>query len=247
VVARGDTAEAEMSPMGFVLSDRVLITVRFARLKPIDLAAHQFAYLDRPTSVTAFTVVLEAVGDRLADLLETAQAELDQISRRIFRSREMGRPIARANAQLRETLIQVGQLGDRLGKIRGALLGVARLAPFAVETGREWIGPEYCARLNAVRTDVLSLADYETHLDGKTQFLLDAVLGFINTEQNDLFKILTIVSVVGVPPTLVASVYGMNFAVMPELHWRFGYPYALALIVLTTVLPMAWFKWKRWW
>ena len=94
---------------------------------------------------------------------------------------------------------------------------------------------------------MLSLADYLSFLEGKNQFLLDAVLGFINTEQNDLFKILTIVSVVGVPPTLVASVYGMNFAYMPELHWKLGYPFALGLIVLFTVLPMAWFKWKDWW
>jgi magnesium transporter len=113
--------------------------------------------------------------------------------------------------------------------------------------GREWISQEHRARLSAARSDVLSLADYETHLEGKTQFLLDAVLGFINTEQNDLFKVLTIVSVVGVPPTLVASIYGMNFVSIPELHWRLGYPYALGLIVLTTVLPMVWFKWKGWW
>jgi len=79
------------------------------------------------------------------------------------------------------------------------------------------------------------------------QFLLDAVLGFINTEQNDIFKVLTIVSVVGIPPTLIASMYGMNFQTMPEYHWHYGYAYGLTLIFLSIVLPVAWFKWRGWW
>ena len=91
-----------------------------------------------------------------------------------------------------------------------------------------------------------SLTAYQENLANKVQFLLDASLGLISIEQNDVFKILTVVSAVGVPPTLVASIYGMNFKLMPELEWRFGYPYALALIVLSTVLPLWWFRRKGW-
>jgi magnesium transporter len=76
--------------------------------------------------------------------------------------------------------------------------------------------------------------------------MLDAVLGFITIEQNDLFKVLTIVSVVGIPPTLVASMYGMNFKDMPELDWVWGYPYGLAVIVLSAILPLLWFKLRGW-
>jgi magnesium transporter len=248
ILARGETADAELTPMGFILSARALVTVRFAQFRAMDAAAAEAAKAEHSSSVGVFVLILEAVVDRVADLLESAGGELDVLSRRIFRNagRE-GRRLAKTNARLRLTLSAVGQLGDRLGKIRGSLLGVARMAPFAAEVARDWIGPEFQSRLGAVRADVLSLADYETHLDSKNQFLLDAVLGFISTEQNDLFKILTIVSVVGVPPTLVASIYGMNFAIIPELHWRLGYPYALAMIVLSTVVPMLWFKWKGWW
>ena len=85
------------------------------------------------------------------------------------------------------------------------------------------------------------------HLTDKLQFLLDADLGFINTEQNELFKVLTIASVVGIPPTFVASMYGMNFHNMPELSWAWGYQWGLFLIVLSIVLPIGWFKWKGWW
>ena len=187
-----------------------------------------------------------AIRYSVAYLLEASGAELDQMSRQTFRNAEIRKP-QRASVSLRQTLGRLGRLGDRLGQIRAMLLGLGRLAPFASEAARDWIGPDYQSRIGAVRGDLLSLGDYESFLEGKTQFLLDAVLGFINTEQNDLFKILTIVSVVGVPPTLVASIYGMNFAHMPELHWRIGYPYALAMIVLSAVVPMAWFKWKDWW
>jgi magnesium transporter len=248
IVVGGDTPEPELTPMGFVLSPKQLVTVRFASLRLVESAATEMACIQSPSSVGVFTVLLEAMVDRAADLLEAAGAELDGLSRQTFRNSDVDtRRVARANQSLRRTLSQMGRLGDRLSKIRSSLLGVARLVPYATEMSKDWIAPEFMGRLGAVRADLLSLADYETYLEGKTQFLLDAVLGFINTEQNDLFKILTIVSVVGVPPTLVASIYGMNFAHMPELHWRLGYPYAIGMIVLSAVLPMAWFKWKDWW
>jgi len=105
----------------------------------------------------------------------------------------------------------------------------------------DWIVPEFESRLGAVCKDIASLNDYEAHLSTKVQFLLDAVLGFITIEQNDLFKVLTIVSVVGIPPTLMAGIYGMNFKFMPELNWAWGYPFGLAIIALSALIPVVWF------
>jgi magnesium transporter len=101
-------------------------------------------------------------------------------------------------------------------------------------------------RLKAIRADVASLTDYQAHLSAKVQFLLDATLGFINIEQNEIVKTLTIASVVGIPPVLIAGIYGMNFRVMPELHWSFGYPLALALIAVSGLLPVWWFRRRGW-
>src|SRR5207302_5405960 len=101
-------------------------------------------------------------------------------------------------------------------------------------------------RFKTLRQDIASLADYDAHLTNKVQFLLDAVLGLINIAQNGIIKVLTVVSVVGVPPTLVARMYGMNFKNMPELEWCWGYPYALALIGLSAVLPLLWFRRRGW-
>jgi magnesium transporter len=101
-------------------------------------------------------------------------------------------------------------------------------------------------RFETMRQDVVSLNDYDAHLVNKVQLLLDATLGLINVEQNNIIKVLTIVSVIGVPPTLVASLYGMNFKYMPELNWSWGYPYAIGLIGLSAVVPLLWFKLRGW-
>ena len=142
--------------------------------------------------------------------------------------------------------ISVGQTGEHLSRIRESLLGLGRIAGFAAETAG-WLSADSQSRLKTVGHDLTSLSDYENHLSGKTQFLLDAILGFINTQQNDIFKVLTIVSVVGVPPTLIASIYGMNFHDIPEYGWKYGYPYGLVLIGLSIIVPILWFKWRKWW
>jgi magnesium transporter len=121
-----------------------------------------------------------------------------------------------------------------------------RIIGYVLKMAADWLSQEK-TRLSTAQQDVVSLVDFEAHLSGKTQFLLDAILGFINTEQSDIFKVLTIVSVVGVPPTLIASMYGMNFHNMPELTWRWGYPYGLLLIGLSILVPILWFKRRGWW
>jgi magnesium transporter len=140
----------------------------------------------------------------------------------------------------------VGSTGDRLTLTRDALLGIGRIAPFVLSLRKSWIVPEFEARLDAMIKDVASLNDYEGHLSNKVQFLLDAILGLISIQQNDIFKVLTIASVVGIPPTLVAGIYGMNFKYMPELNWIAGYPFGLAMIVLSAIIPVLWFKWRGW-
>jgi magnesium transporter len=130
--------------------------------------------------------------------------------------------------------------------VRDSILGLQRIVPFASEPKRDWIDAGVKSRLDSAKTDIQSLADYEIHLYTKVQFLLDATLGFINTKQNDIFTVLTIASVVGIPPTLVASIYGMNFKNMPELDWAWGYQFGLGVILLSTIVPIVWLKWRGW-
>jgi magnesium transporter len=248
IVARGDTPESFLSPVGFILARTVLVTVRFAQLSTFDHVADQIHDdVSLATNVGVFTALLEAIVDRGADVLEGLRGELDQISRTVFR----GNPAnpshtVRSTNALRQTLSAVGAIGERVSQARDVLLGVARICSFARDIGEEWMTPEFRVRLGAVLKDVASLNEYEAHLSGKVQFLLDAVLGYITIEQNDLFKVLTIASVVGIPPTVMAGIWGMNFKFMPELDWHWGYPLALAAIALSTIIPLLWFKARGW-
>jgi magnesium transporter len=240
--------EAVPAPLGFILSPSVLVSVRFTEVRGFAEARARLERGDVPSdSATAFAVLIESIVDFRADLLESISARVGAISKRAF-----GRHIPQArrtvlDGALREMLAAIGAAGESLSEIRESLLGLQRLVSFSSERAHEWLRPEIRARLATALVDLTSLSDYEAHLWAKIQFLLDAILGFINTDQNDIFKVLTIVSVVGIPPTLIASIYGMNFHNMPELGWRYGYQFGLALIVASTILPILWFKWRGWW
>jgi magnesium transporter len=242
------TLDEPSSPIGFVLSKNVLVTIRYTQLRSFDSAAAKFSKSHAPeSSIETFAMIVDEMVDLSADLLEGLAAELDAVSRLIFlKTSGKRRNFTRSNDALHDTLLDVGNAGERLSRIRGSLLSLQRIIPFAAEPKREWITTHIQNRLKSAQVDLLSLVDYETHLSGKTQFLLDAVLGLINTKQNDIFTALTVVSVVGIPPTLVASIYGMNFKNMPELDWAWGYQFGLALIALSTILPILWFKWRGW-
>jgi magnesium transporter len=141
--------------------------------------------------------------------------------------------------------VTLGRAYDTLSFLRDSQLGIARIAPYVTATA-EWLPKSVNARLESLHKDITSLNEFSTHLTDKVQFLLDATLGLISIAQNSLIKVLTIVSIVGIPPTLIAGIYGMNFHDMPELSWRFGYPYAWAVMILSAVLPLVLFRMKGW-
>jgi magnesium transporter len=237
------------TPLGFILTKDLLVTVRFAHLHTFPAIIKRVERRTR-SAPDIFMVIVEALVDYGADRLEELRAEALAVSNRIFHKQMQARRqtnVKRTNRMLRDTLVEIGDMGERLSYIRDTLLVMQRAVPFVAEHGNGWLGDTVKARLKMAGSDVQSLNDYEVHLTDKLQFLLDAALGFINTEQNDLFKVLTIASVVGIPPTFVASMYGMNFHNMPELSWAFGYQWGLFLILLSTVIPIVWFKLRGWW
>jgi magnesium transporter len=247
-----DFGEPVTTSVGFILRRDLLITIRFAELKVFSTFAEsaQKQGAVHHSSTGAFVGLLEAIVDKMADGLESVGADLDSVSHRIFRSNAASpsarhRP-AREDADLREVLRRIGAAGDLMSKLRDSLLGFGRMVPYVVSLGASWLSEEVKPHLETLRQDIASLNDYDTRLTNNVQFLLDATLGLINIEQNNIIKVLTVVSVVGVPPTLVASMYGMNFKHMPELDWAWGYPYGLALIALSAILPLLWFKLRGW-
>jgi magnesium transporter len=248
IVFHADPDQPFTTSVGFVLRKGLLITIRFVQLRAFTAFAESTGKPGavRSSAAGAFVGLLETIVDRMADGLESVGAELDTVSKRIFRDKVTWRPPAREDADLRATLRKVGHIGDLTSKIRDSLLGLGRMVPYVTTHGADWLPPEVRPDLDTLRQDILSLAEYDAQLTNNVQLLLDATLGLINVEQNNIIKVLTIVSVVGVPPTLIASMYGMNFRHMPELDWAWGYPYGLALIVLSAILPLLWFKLRGW-
>jgi len=232
-------------PLGLILTQDLFVTVRYGEVHGITRARAALADSKGDvTSVAAFMCVLEGMVDYAADELERLGAMLNDASQRIFQQPDTQSP--RANFALKAMLRAVGRVGERLSHIRESLLALERIAPFVAGKAKPWLGSREQGRLDILEQDAKSLAEFEVHLTDKTQFLLDAVLGFISTEQNDIFRVLTIVSVLGIPPTFIASMYGMNFDTIHEYHWRHGYLWALSLIFLSILLPAWWFKRRGW-
>jgi magnesium transporter len=242
------------SVCGFVLAPDRLVTIRFASSLVFDNFAaqpHETGAADEPQSAFVLIGLLEAIVDRQADVLEKLRSELDQLSHQVFHHRfgseKREKALQRRNteADLQAILVTLGRDYDTISFLRDSQLGVARIAPY-VEGAAPWLPHSVAIRLKSVQKDISSLNEFSTHLTDKVQFLLDATLGLINIAQNSLIKVLTIVSIVGIPPTLVAGIYGMNFHDMPELSWTYGYGYGWAVMIISAILPLAWFRTKGW-
>jgi magnesium transporter len=246
VLAGSDCAKDTLTALGCVLTPARLVTIRFAEFPAFKELTQGFARLKAPSAPDTFLRLLEIIVDHTADALERAGAELEGVSHAAFRGEMQQRRHARLSAELRASLRKLGRMSDGVSHLRDSLLGLGRIAAFVHETSGDIDFKLAPARLNAIRVDIASLNDYQAHLANKVQFLLDATLGFISIQQNEIVKTLTVVSVVGVPPVLIAGIYGMNFHVMPELDWAFGYPFALGLIVLSGVIPLVLLKWRGW-
>jgi magnesium transporter len=235
-----------LEPVGFVVTKSALMTVRFAAASAFDAVAKGLEGERELKADDILTRLFEAMVDRAADRLERCGAELDQVSRAAFHTDTVRRDLSKASGVMRGALRKIGTIGDQLSHIRETLLGLDRISSFIIETPHCDFTEDVVHRLKAVHADIASLNGYIEHLTNKVQFLLDATLGFISIEQNDVVKVLTVVSVVGVPPVLIAGIYGMNFKLMPEYNWTFGYPYSLGLMAVSALIPLAWFKWRRW-
>ncbi len=180
--------------------------------------------------------LLEQIVDRLADIMEACVADLETISRQVFGEN--------GSRDHKEVLRRVGRVGDLATKAKDSLLSLNRMVLFLTSQTR--VGKETRTRLKTLSRDVQSITEHATYVASKVTFLLDATLGLINLEQNNIIKIFSVAAVAFLPPTLIASIYGMNFSVLPELEWPFGYPLALGLMVLSAVLPFLYFKRKGW-
>ncbi|AYG58257.1 magnesium/cobalt transporter CorA [Rhizobium jaguaris] len=241
-----DTNLPTLTDVAFILTDHRLVTIRYAQPKSFALfiAALQRIPKERRTGVALLAKLLETIVDRTAEVLEQTVSGIDILSVHVFGDRV--KKVRRPSNYLEEKLKDIAGYHRTVSKVRDSLSSLSRLLTFlhtipAMQQDHE--AKELCRN---VSRDVQSLSEHASFVAGNITFLLDASLGLINIEQNAIIKIFSIASVVFLPPTLVASVYGMNFEFIPELHFAYGYPASLFLMVVSAVVPFLFFRWKGW-
>ncbi|MCB5408478.1 magnesium transporter CorA family protein [Pseudogemmobacter faecipullorum] len=246
ILATPDPKSLEIGPVTFMLQPERLITVHYHRPGSFAFFADWAGHHDTPcsTGVTAFLGLMEAVVDRLADILESEARSHEQLTRSIFESRQG------SGDDLSGVIRLIGRAEDRNGKINESLATVQRILAYLVTPGasaaKALLQGQQRDQLKSLIQDLRSLREVARVQSEKIRFQLDATLGVINIRQADIIKIFSVVAFVFLPPTLIASIYGMNFEHMPELSWRWGYPAALGLMLTSAIVPWALFRWKKW-
>jgi magnesium transporter len=245
IMSKFDSGRPETNAVTFVLTPKALVTVRYADPLPFIQFANRVQR--NPTqwagSDTVWTGLLETLVDRVADVLERISADLERTGQRVFDSKDAK---GRTGVALEEALSKIGRSGQMVSGISESLMTLNRAIAYAGNIGGSWLSKDARNTVKMLTRDIKSLHDHAGFLSQKVNFLLDATLGLINIEQNSIIKIFTVASVAFLPPTLIASIYGMNFEIQPELKWDFGYPMAIMLMILSALGPYLYFKRKGW-
>ncbi len=245
VAAKLDTARPESTAITFILANGKLITNRYVDTRSFK----QFiSYAERHpqacnSAVAILAGLIEAITERIADTLERIGSDLDAVSGNIFEAESNKKDSKR---DLRVLLERIGFNGELNSKARESLVSLARMLAFLQQSSSVQLNDEQRQRFRSIASDATALSDHASFLGSKVSFLLEATLGLINLEQNNIIKIFSVAAVMFMPPTLIASVYGMNFHIMPELSWEFGYPFALLLMLGSIVGIYFYFKRRGW-
>src|ERR1700731_3484894 len=223
LMCAADTENPRTTAVTFILASHRLVTVRYDEPKPFLLVENKLAR----SCAAGITGEMATISH---DIFEPAGAARTGHAKRYS-----------------DILIAIGRKGDLTSKVRESLVSIGRVVTFvaAAVDGVKW-SKDMREQLKTMQRDVTSLTDHASYLSNKITFVLDAMLGVVNLEQNNIIKLFSVMAVVLMPPTLISSIYGMNFKIMPELDWPHGYSYALVAMVFAAALPYLFFKWKKW-
>ncbi len=239
LISQADTGNPQSDAVTFVLTPHVLVSLRYSTPRSFDMFVNRCERprpeLHHPANI--LLGLLDTITDRMADVLEFVARGMDEVSRAIFR--------ADMKPDLQKYLRDIGLTGDLISRSRESLVSLTRMAGYLAPSPA-FQGMVEHGNLLTIQSDLASLSDHANFLTSKINFMLDAILGMISIEQNNIFKIFSVASIIFLPPTLVAGIYGMNFEHMPELKHVYGYPFALCVMLLSAYLPYRFFKRKGW-
>jgi magnesium transporter len=245
VVTKLETDLPESSQVTFILDKDKLITNRY--VDPLPFRSF-IAYAERhPQTCVSSTAVLagllESIVNRIADVLERIGADLDGVSANVFAPPKGRRTVS---GDLRHIMARIGSSGDVTSKARESLLSIGRLLAFVQQSTTLVLAQDQRARFRTLSRDVLSLSDHASFLANKVSFVLEATLGMINIEQNNIIKIFSVVTVFLLPPSLIAGIFGMNFHSMPLLQSKEAFWIAMGLMAISAITPYLYFRRQGW-
>ncbi|AEF99651.1 magnesium/cobalt transporter CorA [Methylomonas methanica] len=231
--------ESRSVPVAFVLRGNILFSIRSEELPVFRL--QRLRARTQPGFVTdCKDMLLDLYGaeaEYSADSLEDIYTELEAVSKKV-----LSQNVSDEDAE--QILAAIAEEEDLNGRIRRNMLDTQRAVSFLVR--RKLLSPAQLDDAQQILRDIESLNSHTAFLFDKINFLMDATVGFININQNKVIKIFSVASVAMLPPTLIASIYGMNFEYMPELDWMLGYPFALSMMAFSILLPYLFFRRKGW-
>ena len=249
VVHSSDAETVTTSNITFILAANRLITVRYGEPKAFTLFADRACRGLDPCGSGALVMIglIEALIQRQADLIERLQDGVETLAPKIFGQKAHGSSGGSGSRRLEEMLQSIGKQGDVTSRTQESATSLHRtLLYFADAVRQSGDDSKLIARIESADRDIVSLSEQLRFVSGRTSFLLEATLGMISTEQNQIIKLFSVMAVMLMPPTLVASVYGMNFKHMPELDWPWGYPLAIGLMIVSGLIPFVYFRRKGW-
>jgi magnesium transporter len=247
VFCQSEGGNATLADVSFILTQKALVTVRYDNPKAFQMFATRLARPNACGHAAAAVLdgLLDSVIDRSGEVLRQVGDKIEALSHSVFSKRDKSNMISNS---LNDTIRDLGSMGDLISHVRESMVSLERMLLFLgvqAKTGTD--GFNLAAEWEADAKDVRAIEDHASFLAGKVQFLLDATLGLVSLEQNNAVKIFSVMAVIFMPPTLISSIYGMNFKKwMPELEWEYGYPYSLMMMVLSAVVTYSFLKWKRW-
>lgn len=226
----------ELEPVNFIIKNNILVTTRDGELGSFNETVKRMFVNSRsfPSGFHVLVALMETRVEKDADLIEDTTDLITKLSGEINATDQVDEDV----------LIQIKNLQEKVTIIRQNIMDKQRVISNFLKC--DFFPEDLQPRLTMVIKDINSLFDYTRFGFDRLDYLQDTFLGLVNIEQNKIIKIFTVVNVIFLPPTLIASMYGMNFDVMPELHWRFGYLFSIGLMLAFTVLILLIFKWKKW-
>ena len=245
IVTKLDTDLPQSTQVTFILAGNTLVTNRYTDPLPFRRFISYAETHPATCSTAALLLVglLENIINRIADVIERVAADLDQISAEVFAA---GRHPSIRSRDFRHVLARVGQSGELVSKARESLVSLGRLLVFVQQATNSTLTQEARSRFRTLSRDVLAMSDHASFLGDKVQFALDATLGMVTIDQNNILKIFSVVTVFLLPPSVIAGFYGMNFERIPWLHEPWGWEAAAGMMVASALLPYLWFKRKGW-